>query len=60
MSKQKTFGKLNFNKETLRELVDLSKVHGAQGDEQGFINIKVSVRKAQSVSLIACCCDVKG
>ena len=57
MSKTKTTGKLELNKETVKDLVDLSKVQGAVGDDPGFI--AVSRNKAKSISAFLCCCEVK-
>jgi len=56
MSTKKPIGKLDVNKETLRELVDLSQVHGADGEEAAVIKVSKN-GKGGSVSLFMCCCN---
>jgi hypothetical protein len=54
MSKQNKIGKLELNSETLRQLVDLSTVHGGAGEQAGVI-VQVTKNNAKGGSWFLCC-----
>jgi len=58
MSTQKRIEKLELNKETLRQLVDLSTVHGGNGEGQDQAGVIVQVTKnntGKGGSWFLCC-----
>jgi len=53
--KDKTIGKLEINKETLRQLVDLEQVRGAKGEDPGVIVQITENKTGKGGSWFLCC-----